>query len=234
MGQIKEQIFLKAIDQQKKDDPLIGLKIGAKELVSRLISALEKKEGKVHIESLLAIVGSLGGYSCHAAIREAFVDTGKLVENQAFTVITTKNGSKYYFGDLVNQYLAGSELCFWTLVGGEAQELGATSFPDLNEIFKRTASTVGSDKFGVVLITKQHLPPERPIVYVRSLWVKACKIVDKFCDSPTQRPILFALAAQQVMSMGKDIISPEIAVSLLIECAVPMSKIGPEWLEDKK
>ncbi len=54
--------------------------------------------------------------------------------------------------------------------------------------------------------------------------------MDQFCDRPMERPILLGLAAQQAIEMGKDVIPPAEAAKLVMECAVPMSKIGPEWL----
>jgi len=38
------------------------------------------------------------------------------------------------------------------------------------------------------------------------------------------------MAAQKAIEMSKDVIPPEIAVQLLMESAVPMSRVGPEWI----
>lgn len=52
--------FDHAIEQQKAQDPLVGAKIGADELVQKLIASMQDGKG-VHVDSLLAIVASLAG-----------------------------------------------------------------------------------------------------------------------------------------------------------------------------
>lgn len=225
----QEQALFNAINEQKKKDPMAGIKIGSKELVQRLIGALNNEKG-VHVESLLGVVGSLAGYSCHAAFREELIDTGKHKEQEVFTVLDGKDGHKYYFGDLPNKPLVEGQVSIWGLVAGMVQHLGE-EIPDVESTFKNVSSTVGGETFGIPNIPENHRPGDLPINYVKAMWKPLLPVLDKFCDSPMERPILLGLAAQQVIEMGKSVISPVIAASIVMECAVPMSKIGPEWLE---
>jgi len=224
----KEEELLKTINEKRKEDPLIGAKIGSKELIERIISALKKRNG-VHTESLLCILGALGGYACHIAIREVCVDSGKLPENQAFTIVGGADGNKYYFGDYVNQPLVQDKFSFWALVAGEAKHHGAV-LPDINLTFAAVAKTVGSDKFGIPNVPEHHKAGSLPIQYLKALWGQVSRFLDKFCESPVEKPILIGMAAQKAIEMSKDVIPPEIAVQLLMESAVPMSKVGPEWI----
>ena len=222
--------FLKAIEDRKKTDPLVGIKIGSKQVVEQLMAALKNDKG-VHVESLLAVLGSLAGYACHAAVREELVDSGKHNENEVFTVIRDNAGRKYYFGDLPNNPLAEGQVSIWSLVGGAAQHLGVTTLPDLTPIFSHVPKTVGEESFGVPRIADPHKPGDVPLDYVKLFWPNLLPMLDEFCDRPMERPVLLGLAAQQVIEMGKDIVPPEIAAELVMECAIPMSKIGPEWLK---
>ena len=61
-----EAKLLAAIVAKQKEDLMIGLKIGAKEVTDRLIEFLQSKKG-VHMESLLTILGALAGFSCLVA-----------------------------------------------------------------------------------------------------------------------------------------------------------------------
>lgn len=222
--------ILGAINKRREEDPLIGAKIGSDELLDRLLEALKKKRG-VHIESLLSMLGALGGYACHIAIREELVNTGKIKENQAFIIVTGKDEKKYYFGDLINRPLIQDRFSFWSLVAGEAKHRGAASLPDINLIFTRVSKSVGGETFGIPDIPENHKPSALPFQYLKALWPQVDKLISRFCQSSVEKPILIGLAAQKAMEMAKDILPPETAVLILMENAVPMSKIGPEWFE---
>lgn len=225
----QEAALLRAIDEKKKEDPLAGIKIGSKEILQQVTDGLKNDKG-VHIESLLGILGSLAGYSCHAAIREELVDSGEHIEKDVFTIVGGQDGRKYYFGDLPNKPLAEDQLSIWGIVAGISQHLDKTSLPDINAIFSHVASTVGTERFGIPDISKQHKPNDIPLNYLKTIWLSLLPTIDNFCDRPMERPILLGLAAQQAIEMGKDIIAPTVAAELVMQCAIPMSKIGPEWL----
>ncbi|MEL0167304.1 MAG: hypothetical protein VW877_04170 [Pseudomonadaceae bacterium] len=226
----QEKVFFDVINEKKKTDPLIGMKLGSKEINTRLLSALKNEKG-VHIESLLGVLGSLAGYSCHAAFREMLVDSGKHKENEVFTVIECKDGKKYYFGDLPNKPLAEGQVSIWGSVAGMLQHLGEKSLPDIKATFAHVSNTIGGGSFGIPQIPDQNKPNDLPINYVKAMWKPLLPIMDKFCDSPMERPVLLGIAAQQAIEMGKEILHPNLAGQLVMECAIPMSKIGPEWLE---
>lgn len=222
-----EAALLRAIQEKKKEDPLIGLKVGSKEITQRLVNSLNDDQG-VHIESLLGILGSLAGYSCQAVFREELIDSGKNSENEVFTIVSGKDGKNYYFSDLPNKPLAEEKVSIWGII---TQNLGENSLPDIQAIFSHVAGSVGGDDFGIPQIPEKHKPGDLPLNYVKNMWEPLLPVIDKFCEKPIERPLLLGLAAQQVIEMGKDIISPVVAAQVVMECAIPMSKIGPEWLE---
>lgn len=215
--------LLRAIDEKRKDDPLIGAKIGAKEVNQRLINAMKNEKG-IHIESLLCALGSLAGYACQANIRAQALEQG-LPETANLVVVETKSGAKYYFGDHLNAPLAESQHSIWSLSAGAAQHCGASTLPDISEIFKYTTETVGDSKFGEPRIPENHRPGDQPINYVKVLWPALLPVLKQFCKKPAEWPILFGLAIQDTLDMSKSIISPETALKIVMECAIPMSKI---------
>lgn len=223
----QENALFNVIKNKKKEDPLVGVKIGSKEINQRLIGALKNENG-VHIESLLAILGSLAGYSCHLAAKE---ESFKIEKNvNSFMEVEGADNNKYYFGDLPNKYLAEDNYSIWSLVAGKAQDLTEDELPDINEIFTHVTNTVGGKDFGIPRIIENHKPSDMPINYVSTVWNNIQPIIDKFCEHPSERPILLGLAIQEIITMGKDTLPPSLAVSIVMECAVPMSKIGSEWL----
>jgi hypothetical protein len=224
-----EDHLMKVIAEKKKEDPLIGLKIGSKELNQRLIAALKDEKG-VHVQTLLTILGSLAGFSCQMAIREELVDTGKRREEEVFVIVEGADGNTYYFGDFLNKPLAEDQYSIWSLTAGIAQHLGATNLPNLKDIFSHVSSTVGGDAFGIPQVAENHKAGDLPINYVKTMWKKVTPIVNKYCDRPLERPILYGFAVQEIIQMSKDVIAPEMAVKIVMESAVPMSKIDPKLI----
>ena len=220
----KEQALLAVIQQKKKDDPLFGLKIGAKEVNQRLLDAMKDEKG-AHVESLFTALGALAGFACQMALWER-IKQDKTQAGQ-LRVVQGKDGKRYFFGDALNSTLAEDKYSVWALTGGSAQYLGAKELPDPNTIFEHVARTVGTPEFGLPQVPANHRPRHRPIQYLVAIWSKLLPIVDKFCDGAHERPILFGLAIQELMAMAKGAIAPEIAAKLVMESAIPMSKVDP-------
>jgi hypothetical protein len=49
--------------------------------------------------------------------------------------------------------------------------------------------------------------------------------VKLFCPNPVDWPILYSLAIQEAVYAGKGVIDPVIAFRIVIESAIPMSKV---------
>src|SRR5262245_7753412 len=76
-----------------------------------LLSGAKDQRG-VHVETLMTMVGALAGFSAQHAIRETVVKPGRMPETgdrdinaEAFVVVETKSGDKYYLGALLSSYL---------------------------------------------------------------------------------------------------------------------------------
>lgn len=212
-----------AIEKKKQADPLIGAKIGGKEVLGRLMSAMKNDKG-VHVESLFCALGALAGYACQANLREQAVTRG-LNPNAPFQVAKTTDGKSYYFGDPLNNALAEGKLSIWSLAAGAAQHNGAKSLPDINEIFQRTVSNIGSEKFGVPNAIEGHTAGALPSAYLKSLWPELLPVVRKLAGDPMLWPLVYGFAIQEAMDMARNAIPPHVALAIVMESAVPMSKV---------
>ncbi len=221
-----EKILFENIKKQKATNPLIGVQLGAKELVQILMNASKNDKG-VHIDSLLGLIGSLAGFSCQMAIRESFVKTGKATLKQVVMEVGDKDGRKYYFGDLQNECLLTNKYSVWVLVGGTAQHLGLKSLPDINEMVAYTSSVVGGEEFGKPRLPNGREISDLPINYVKHVWSRIIPTLNKFCSSPLEWPVMLGLTAQEIMTMGKDAIDAASALTIVMECAIPASKFDP-------
>jgi hypothetical protein len=216
--------LLGAIEERSKADPLVGAKIGGKEMTQRLIAGMKTERG-VHVESLLCALGALAGYSCQAALRAKAASQG-LPEAGLFHEVATKDGKIYFFGDNLNKPLAETQFSVWGIAGGGAQQAGCTNLFDVTEIFKHTTATVGTAAFGVPRIPEGHKPHDTPLSYLRVLWPVFRPLIIKFCPNPEHWPILLSLSIQEVITMGKPVLDPCLALRIVMESAVPMSKVN--------
>lgn len=219
-----EVALLHQIAQRSKEDPLIGAKMGSREIAQRLIDIMKTERG-VHIESVLCALGSLAGYACQAALRAQAV-VRKMPETEFLTSVQTKDGKTFYFGDHLNKLLAESQYSVWGISAGGAQECGCAALLDITDVFKYVADTVGAELFGVPRLPDAHMPQDLPINYVRGLWPVLKPDINRYCPDPEYWPALLSLSIQQVMGMGKSVLDPCTALRIVMESAIPMSKVN--------
>jgi len=215
-----------SLDQAKQSqDPLFGVKKGGKEIASKLFAAMSADNG-IHLESLLSALGALAGYACQISVRETFVVQQGRPEKEVFIVVNSKqNGVTYYFGDLLNKPLAESRYSVWSLASGATQKLGLQQLIDLHDIFKHVTDTLGSDAFGMPRTPVEHQAKETPFNYVSFLWPKLFPLAQSFSKSPADWPVVFGVAIQEILFASKGLIDPQLALSIVMESAIPMSKI---------
>ena len=216
-----------ALEEQRKTDPMIGAKLGGKELTARLIRATNQGKA-VHIESLLAAVAAYAGYICQASLRAELMNDRDRPESGVFATMLGKDGKKYFFGDNLNKLVAESPTSIWSMAAGAAQHLGAKKLVDLIEIFKYVSTTIGTPQFGIPRIPAGHAISDEPLVNHAKNWQAMLPLLNQYCATPAEWPILFGYAIQDIMLQGKGIIDPNIALTIVMECAIPMSKVDLE------
>ncbi len=218
-----DEALLLQIAERSKTDPLAGAKIGGGEVARRLLGTMKTERG-VHIESILCALGAVAGYSCQASVRAKAV-AGGLPEVGLLTVVRTKDGKTYYFGDNLNKPLAEPKYSIWSIAGGGAQQAGCNNLPDLSEVFKHTSSSVGTQSFGKPRVPEKNAPHDLPINYVRTLWPMLKPLIVKCCPNPEHWPILLSFSIAEIIVMGRSALDPCLAVRLVMESAIPMSKV---------
>lgn len=217
------QGMLRGIEENKKFAPLIGAKIAGKEINQRLISCLKTEKG-VHIESLLCALGSLAGYSCQSSLRALAIEKGQH-ENSVFNIVKTTDGKQYFFGDALNQVLAESHSSVWTFSAAGAQDAGCKELPDVFDIFKYVSHVVGTKDFGILRLPEEHQPHHSPIEYLKFFWPNLLSVLKQFCQHPSEWPIAFSIEIQNIIFRGKEVIDPCIALKIVMESAIQMSKV---------
>ncbi len=214
---------MRAIDERRKVDPYIGPKLGAKDVSRRLLNAMKTDKG-VHVESLLCALGALAGYACQENLR-AQAKEKNVAEAAVFTIVKTKDGQQYFFGGPLNSVLAESPLSIWSLSVAAARRAGCKELPDIEEIFKHVSETLGSPSFGIPRTSTGNQAGDTPINYLKSLWPVVFPIVKQYCQKPSEWPLLLGLSIQDAVETGKTVIAPDTALKIVMESAIPMSKV---------
>jgi hypothetical protein len=206
------------------------------ELTSDLVTWLqgELRRGRdIQHEAVLCALGALAGYAAQQAIREALVKPGKLTLDQAFAVIETRSGEVFFFGELLNAVIVSDHgarngnghATIWQIVSEGGYEAGGINLPNVTDIIKHCAATVGRDEFGIPRVNDAHMPNILPREAVSRFWPAARrKLADR---EPMSWPLQLAMAARSLIVSLKHAIRPDIAVQIVMEAAVPMSKIDP-------
>lgn len=217
----------------RQKNPLAGAQVGANELLHKLMEGMKDDRG-VDILQLLAILGSLAGFSCQMTVRKALVESGKLSEKEALVRVTTKDGSVYYYGDPQNELLFTARYSVWNIVGGGVEEAGAKVTANAGEMAGYISASIGADHFGIPRIPQAQNFKEAPWHCLEPLWPIVDPLLQRFCSTPSLWPIMISMAAQRALVMGKGVIDPSSAFSLVMESAIAASKIDPQRvLSDK-
>lgn len=222
-SQAATQVVLDTVQARRAQDPLIGAKVGAKEALHRIIHAMQGERG-VHIDSLLCALGALAGYACQASARARAQAEGN-TDADIFTLVRGVDGKQYFYGDAINWPLVEAPLSVWSLAAGVVQQLGGSTFADPLEIFRYVAGSVGGEGFGIPRWPAGHGSAQPPRDYVAIFWPMLLPVLEMLCTQPSEWPVLYGLAIQEAIVLGKDALAPELALNIVMESAVPMSKI---------
>ena len=223
---------------------------------STLMNGVQDTHG-IQVETLMTAVGAVAGFSAQNAVWESVVKPGKLplfdaasFQGGAFTIAETKDGEKYYFGDTQNSYLIpqitkyGPEGRFtlYSFVAAAVQEAGGRPLEEATyrEIFKNAAATFGTPAFGVPRVPEKHLPRLTAREALNKLWPATKEALqfrdphlvgdtpDEFTPLPPEYwPFMLGIVAQRLVEKVKGVIDPALAMRLIFEAAVPMSKVDP-------
>ncbi|NKB35270.1 MAG: hypothetical protein GKR91_19405 [Pseudomonadales bacterium] len=215
--------LIRQIEIKSEEDPLIGAKIYSKEILNRTTHAL-KREGALHTESLICALGSLAGYSCQSTIRQILTDKGQ-DPDAGFIKMKGADGKTYFYGDHINAFLLENKISIWSLAAAACKDSGGKNLIDIGELAAHVAGTIGKTEFGIPRIEEGHETSHTPIEYVKQMWSQMLGDMSEFCPNPQHWPIACGLALQQGIKMCKDTLDSELALSIAMESAVPMSKI---------
>jgi hypothetical protein len=207
-----------------------------REAVGRSIAAMLmarqiKQAGRIHPETILTEIGALAGFATQIAIRKAIIAPQKLDPDNILVEVVSKGGEKFYFSDMLNWMLfenvAEPPYSIWAYVAAAVPEAGRPLLPDLAEIVSNAARTVGSRRYGVPRLPPAHMPQKLPRVALDEHWRYVQHEFVASRRNPAEWPYDLAMAAQWQMVTSRDQLALPLAAAIVMEAAIPMSKIDP-------
>jgi hypothetical protein len=95
---------------------------------------------------------------------------------------------------------------------------------------KANAAAIGTARYGELTVPLNHQPNDSPLDAVRKHWDFTQKLLMAMEADPQLWSWEIALVAQDLILLGKDVISPSIAAQIVMESAISMSKIDPDLI----
>ncbi len=221
----QDKALLKALHTQEEKNPHIVINVAADELLSQLTEQLKETGGRVHVESLFCALGALGGFAAHLAAIKATENS-----EQDMMVATDNEGRRYFFGDTLNAFVAEGATSIWGLCLATTAPINQAMLPDLNELLKHVVHTIGTPEFG----QPRFSPPAAhlPEYYVRTYAPVLGACQKRYQLERQQLPFLIGAAIQKLLNNSTEILSTEKAIKIVMESAIPMSKL--DWYPKRK
>lgn len=189
---------------------------------------LIRDERGTHIESVLTLLGAFGGVASQLAALEAHKGDYRAA---GLNIAGGADGKqRLVFGDGINFYLLENVLSLWGLTGGMAKHLGSNHLPDMMELVRYTASTFFKPEFGMPRLPAKHMPRALPIYYVNELWPQIGAPAVAGVGGAGFFVSTMGFAVQHTMKEGKAVLDPGMAARVVMESAVPMSKVDASML----
>lgn len=209
--------FLNVMNNKRKDDPFIGSRYAAEDIYLNLIKMLKDENG-VHAETLLAVLGALGGQEClngvMTAISESIsddtADKSKTKGAAALfdiIIVGNKVGENFVLGDRIGNTF----LSFYYTAANDR----SINIDNLYVLAKKVSSQIGSDDFWKTSFEKYI--SKSPKDLVKLFEGKFEQLLKCYCYSPQERMIAFAIAAQKAVKQAEAIMDKQRALDIIAD-----------------
>ncbi len=206
------------VELRRAEDIHVGSTLAGREIYANLIEMLKTERG-VHIESLLAVIGSVGGYWLMRAVTQsmkAVVESdaaaggniiAKIGEALSIYICETQGGENYLFGDKI-----AFEFCSFYMT---AKQTNKPPFDALKPLSIRSAETAGTAEYWKTPFdeTVGRSPRELSEMFREKFF----EIFEIYLRYPQERMLAFAIAAQNAVKQADKTIGKEKALSILAE-----------------
>lgn len=216
------QAVLRHLAEQEGKEPHLREQLAGRILFD-LVCQIVADERGVRIETLLAVLASVGGQECLLPLIEQ-APAGASPEELGLMIVEGKDGETYVFGDPVNRLLVEAPDSLISLAFGAAQALGATvSVEMIGKELQLVASRVGGSDFERLDLPEKN-QVDRPTEWVRVFGTRLREALDLYDVPPLRRAAAFGFAIQRALDASRGGIDPDVAARIVLQCAARTSK----------
>ena len=216
-----EALFLEKLSEKRKDDPLVGVKIGSEDIYKSLMLIARDDKNVVNIHDVALYAAGLAGYSCQAAVMETQIIRDKKAFNEVFHLIVSPSGDKFIFGDAINDYLFGNKHSVWNMLKGMYKYMyPKIGIPAVSPIIKKVTANIVNPDYKVC---GEHTPNALSEMYAL-IWKNIYPKMRNYCPNPEEWPVLYSMVLQKAFAQTKGMLDPHIAISFMMEAAIFASK----------
>jgi hypothetical protein len=182
------------------------------------------------VPAMLNALGACAGFAAQVAVWRALVlPRGRNPGD--YLVYVGKPNDICFYGEAINQFLFSTGLDRLSFLSLAAATLrSASDLVNIGELAEHVAKTVGTEDFGQPRVPPSIDLPELPRIALGRTWGKATRILQR--NPPAEWPALLGAAAYNIVHSNRAILAPPIAIKILLEAAVPMSKLNPAEVEE--
>lgn len=198
-------------------------RVAAPEIIRQIQAILKEQEGRIRMESMLCVLGALAGYACQRSLLVEVSGKGD-TRSEQIRLIQTEDGASFFDGEPLNYHLFQSSHSIWelALVDVRLEE----ELPDLDDILRHTVQSMGTPDFGVPRLAQGQYAPYLPVEYVKMMWPSIFSMMRLVCQDPQEWAVAFGFAIQKVLGEYKEQLEMGLALRMVMESAIPMSRIN--------
>jgi len=223
--------LLALLRREDADQPLQRAQVAGAMLFDMVYRLIANDKG-ARVENIVAILASTGGFSCIVAAMDIVRRAGRDPADAGLMQVATRDGRRYYFGELPNTLLFEYDTALLSLALGTARQLGGRITREVVDVTaQRTAQAVGGDDFGAFQLPVQHCPGDTPENCVRFMWRRVRELLDRYEVPVEQRPIAIGFALQRAISEGRHSLDPSLCAQVAVQCAVPAARLDPDCFD---
>ena len=223
---LQPTVVLDAVEQAAVEKPYIEQEVTGRELHDNILEAL-RDQSEARIETAIGVMASLAGFCCLYPVYAKY-ERGEIFPEQSdFQIEVAPDGTRYFYGNMIDDRLFGGEDSVCEILFDKGKRLGITAAPDISSVVAHSQSVMGTRDFGMVRVSQDHCPRDLPSNFVRYLMPSYIPLLRRYDPDPEKFRHSFAFAVCRLMEQNCETLSPDLALKIAIECAVPMSRLDP-------
>ncbi len=217
----KEKAYFDEIEEKKKTDPLIAVKLCGRDIFNAFAKAGQDPDGKINCNAFLFNISAFAGYACQAAVWKKYVREQNMPVEEVFDIHKTEYDRDFYFSQYTNKYICEGQLSYWSLIASIImQAFPGTKLPDVISMFEKVTLYTLDENYKIYKSVDPVISVEKTAV----AWKNLYNMITKYCPNPDEWATAIGIAVQNAVNLSKEVVKPEVCFEIVMESTIYMSK----------